>query len=326
MSYLLAFAGFAARRYGWRVDPGLVWPCVDVMTGIEYVLEMLTEPGAPVVFLTPAYPPFFVSVSSVRRAVAGVAMAGDAAAGWSIDLDGLAAAVRGAGALLLCNPHNPTGRRFTRDELLGVAAVADRFGVPVVSDEIHAPLVLDPAAGGHVPFASLDAEAALRSVCFHSASKGWNVAGLKAALLVAGSRQIAERLASPQLAHRAELTGIAGIAASIAAFEEGEPWLDELIGYLAGNHRLLQQRLPQVLPGARVSVAEAGYLAWLDLRDVSDLRGEPADDLLARARVALVPGPRFGQQYRGWARINLGTSRAILTEALTRFDARAQSR
>lgn len=317
-----SFAGFAARRYGWPVDPQLIWPCVDVMTGVEYVLDMLTEPGAPVVFLTPAYPPFFISVSSTRRAVSGVPLAGDAATGWTLDLDRLAVAMRDAGALLLCNPHNPTGRRFTRDELLAVAKIADRYGVPVICDEIHAPLVLDPASGPHVPFAGLDAEAARRSVCFHSASKGWNVAGLKAALIVAGSPEIAQRIASPQLDHRVGLTGIAGIAASIAAFDDGEPWLDELIGYLAGNHRLVQERLPQVLPGAQVSVAEAGYLAWLDLRAVADLPGEPAHELLDRARVALVPGPEFGAQYRGWARMNVGTSRAILTEALARIEAR----
>jgi cystathionine beta-lyase len=280
---------------------------------------MLTERGTPVAFLTPAYPPFFVSVSSLRRPTVEVPMA-DGASTWSIDVEALDAAVRsGAAAILLCNPHNPTGRRFSRDELLAVAAVADRYGVPVVSDEIHAPLVLDPAAGPHIPFGSLDAEAARRSVCFHSASKGWNVAGLKAAVFAAGSAALAEQLASPQLDHRSELTGTAGIAASIAAFDEGEPWLDELIGYLAGNHRVLQERLPEALPDARVTAAEAGFLAWLDLRDVRALRGEPAAELLARARVALVPGARFGADYARWARINVGTSRAIVTEAIERI-------
>lgn len=310
-----AFARFAQRRYGWAVDPALASTVPDVMTGVELAIGELTEPGDPIAFFTPAYPPFFLSVETTHRTVAEVPL-GD---GWRIDGDALARAVRsGAKAILLCNPHNPSGRRFTRDELMIVADLADRYGVPVISDEIHATLVLDRAAGQHVPFPTLDAESAAASVCVHSASKGWNIPGLKAAVLVAGSAQRRASFDAGALAELDERAGIAGVVAGAAAFDEGEPWLDEVIGYIAANHRFVQQAVPDALLGSRVAVAEATYLAWLDLRDTA-LEGEPADVLLRKAGVALVPGPSFGAGYRGFARLNVGTSRAILAGAVDRI-------
>ena len=199
--------------------------------------------------------------------------------------------------------------------------MADRYGAVVISDEIHGPFVLDRDDGEHVPFASLDTEASARSVCLHSASKGWNLPGLKAAIMVAGSERTRKRLESPALGELGERAGIAGVAAGVAAFDEAEPWLDDAVAYIAGNHRLVREVLPDALPGVRVRRAEATYLMWLDLRAVPALTGaaEPADVLLDRARVALVPGPQFGRRYTGWARMNLGTSRPILQEAISRM-------
>jgi len=312
--YVDAFARFAARRYGWTLDPALGATVPDVMTGVEYAIDRLTEPGDGVAFLTPAYPPFFLSVATTRRAVAAVPMAGDADAGWTVDGDALDAALRaGAKAVLLCNPQNPTGRVFGLDELSIVAALADRHGVPVISDEIHAPLILDHSTQ-HVPFPILSANC----VCVHSASKGWNLPGLKAAILIAGSRAIHDRLAGPALEELSERTGIFGVAAGTAAFDDSEAWLSDTVDYLAGNHRLVADLLPEALPGARVTRAQATYLAWLDLRG-SGLVGEPADVLLDKARVALVRGPSFGSPYRGFARMNVGTSRPLVQAALDRI-------
>jgi cysteine-S-conjugate beta-lyase len=315
-----AFVRFAERRFGWTPDPALVSTVPDVMAGVEFAISELTEPGDPVAFFTPAYPPFFLAVeTTTHRVVSGVPLAGDTQHGWTMDGDALARALRdGAKAILLCNPHNPTGRRFTRDELMVVAELADHYGVPVICDEIHATLVLDRTAGEHVPFATLDAESAAGSVCLHSASKGWNVPGLKAAILVAGSPARHKSLDGESLYELEERSGIAGIAAGVAAFDEGESWLDEAVAYIAANHRYVQDALPSALPGAKVTRAEATYLAWLDLRDAG-LDGEPADVLLDTARVALVRGPNFGAQYTGWARLNVATSRAILEEGMSRI-------
>ncbi len=313
-AHVEAFARFAARRYGWTFEPALASTMPDVMSGVEYAIDRLTEPGDPVAFLTPAYPPFFLSVAATRRTVAAVPMTGDAEAGWTIDGDALDATLRaGAKAVLLCNPHNPTGRVFEMDELRIVAELAARHGVPVISDEIHAPLILDPSTP-HVPFAGLSSDC----VCVHSASKGWNVPGLKAAIVVAGGRAIYDRLAGPDLDELSERAGMFGVAAGTAAFDEGEAWLSDTVGYLAGNHRLVAELLPEALPGAHVTRAEATYLAWLDLRGTA-IAGEPADVLLDKARVALVRGPNFGSPYHGFARMNLGTSRPIVQEALDRM-------
>lgn len=313
-AHVEAFARFAVRRYGWTVDPALATTVLDVMAAVEYAIDRLTEPGDGVAFLTPAYPPFFESVAATRRAVVAVPMAGDADARWTIDGDALDTALRsGARAVLLCNPHNPTGRVFTHDELTTVAELADRHGAPVISDEIHAPLIVD-ADAQHVPFAAVNPD----SVCVHSASKGWNLPGLKAAVLVAGTRAIHDRLAGVGFDELAERAGIFGVAAAAAAFEDGEAWLSDTLDYIAGNHRLVGELLPKVLPGARVTRAEATYLAWLDLRSAG-LAGEPADVLLESARVALVRGANFGVPYHGWARMNLGTSRPIVQEALDRM-------
>jgi cystathionine beta-lyase len=316
--HVQAFARFAVRRYGWAFDPGVAWTVPDVMTAVEFAIGAFTEPGDCIAFLTPAYPPFFVSVEATGRSVAAVPMARDADAGWVIDLDELARVLRvGARAVLLCNPHNPTGRQFTRDELAGVAEVADRHAAVVISDEIHAPLVLDHRSRAHVPFATLDAECAQQGVSLHSASKGWNLPGLKAAIMVAGGTAAHDCLASPMLDELSERAGIAGVAAGIAAFDEAQDWLDDTVDYIAGNHRLVQDLLPGALPAARVTRAEATYLCWLDLRDVVALSGtEPAAALLERAGVAMVPGPRFGSAYRGWARLNLGTSRPLVRAAV----------
>jgi cystathionine beta-lyase len=127
-------------------------------------------------------------------------------------------------------------------------------------------------------------------------------------------------LSAPALFELEERSGIAGVTAAVAAFDEGESWLDDTVAYVAANHRLVQAALPQALPGARVTRPDATYLAWLDLRD-TELAGEPAEVLLDRARVALVPGRNFGQQYGGWARMNLATSTAIVREAIDRIGA-----
>jgi cystathionine beta-lyase len=313
-AYVEAFARFAARRYGWTLDPALGATVPDVMTGVEYAIDRLSEPGDGVAFLIPAYPPFFVSVAATRREVAPVPMAGDAEAGWTIDGDALDATLRaGAKAVLLCNPHNPTGRMFTLDELRIVAEQADRHGVPVISDEIHAPLILDRSTP-HVPFRTLNANC----VCVHSASKGWNLPGLKAAILIAGSRAIYDRLAGPALQELSERAGMFGVGAGAVAFDEGEAWLDDTVDYIAANHHLVAERLPKALPGAHVTRAQATYLTWLDLRGTG-LAGEPSDVLLDRARVALVRGPNFGAPYRGFARMNLGTARPIVEAALDRM-------
>lgn len=308
-----AFAGFAAERYGWRVDVGAPVLVADVMVGLVAALEAVTEPGDGVVISTPVYPPFFRTLRGMGRRIVSSPLAYDKAAGFSLDLDRLEADfAAGVSAYLLCNPHNPAGLAFSEGELLAIAGLADRYGVRVVCDEIHAPLTMPGVR--HVPFGSLDADAAARSFTAVSASKAWNLAGLKAALLVPGPEAEVSGL-DPELPDHA---GLFGVLASVAAFEEGGVWLDGLRESLSRNGELVAGLMAERLPGVGFVAPRATYLSFLDFRDLG-LGVDPAELLLERGRVALVSGPTFGVEGEGFARLNLATSGEILAEAVDRI-------
>jgi cysteine-S-conjugate beta-lyase len=310
-----AFAGFAARRWGWEVDPAAVTAVPDVMVGVAELLRGRTAPGDGVVITTPVYPPFFSVIAETGRRPVEVPLPGPEA-GAGLPVDGIGAALAaGARAVLLCNPHNPTGHVARREELEAVGELAARHGALVLSDEIHAPLTFDGAA--HVPFASMPEPIAGRAITLTSASKGWNLAGLKCGIAVAASEEMRAALAGlpPDLSDR---VGHLGVLASEAAFEAGEEWLDALLDYLAETRRRLPGLLADHIPGVRWRPGEATYLAWLDCRGL-DLGDDPASAFLERGRVALASGPEFGAPGRGFARLNLGTSWALVEEAVRRM-------
>jgi cystathionine beta-lyase len=311
-----AYAAFSAERYGLDVDPTMVWPVLDVMRGVHLALELFTADGDGVVVNPPVYPPFFRTiVNAGRRVVEGPLWLDETTRAWQLDLESLEQAFTQATAYLLCSPHNPVGRVWPRDDLMRVAELADRHGVRVIVDEVHAPLVYQAAR--HVPFASLPSPAARDAIVLTSASKAWNVAGLKCAMAVAASTPVADAFRGLPDEIRIE-PSILGIAANEAAFRDSVPWLDETLGYLDANRRHLNEALARRLPGIRWSPPEATYLGWLDCRGL-DLGTDPAAELLARGRVALTSGPDFGTGGAGFARINFATSRAILDDALQRI-------
>jgi cystathionine beta-lyase len=306
-----AFARFAAARFGWEVDPERVRLTADVMTGVTELLRALTEPGDGVVVNPPVYPPFFSGTREVGRTVVEVPLL----AGGKLDLDGLDTAfTAGARAYLLSNPHNPTGASFERAELEEVARLAEHHGVTVISDEVHAPMTMPDAT--HEPFLTVTDN----GVVVTSASKAWNLAGLKCAVIVTASAGMHERLTErlpPSLPFHA---GHLGVLASIAAFDHGAEWLDALVAHLDRNRILLAELLQEHLPDVGYVPPEAGYLAWLDCRSLG-LGDDPAEAFLERGRVALSPGPTFGEEGRGFARLNFGTSSALLEEAVRRMAA-----
>lgn len=310
-----AFAGFASRRWGWEVDPAAVTAVPDVMVGVAELLRGLTEPGAGVVVNTPVYPPFFSVVAETGRRTVEVPLL-DADAGRRLPIAGIRAAfAEGTRALLLCNPHNPTGYVPQRDELLAVAELVAEYDGLALSDEIHAPLTL--AGATHVPFCSLPGAAAERAITLTSASKGWNLAGLKCGLAVAGSERMRGALAAlpPDLSHR---VGHLGVLANETAFAAGEPWLDELLAYLEETRSWLPGLLAERVAQVRYEPGQATYLAWLDFRALG-LGDDPAAHLLEHGRVALASGPEFGKLGRGFARLNVGTSRALVEQAVDRI-------
>ena len=317
-----AFAGFATARLGWSPDPDLVYPIPDVMTGIAEVLMALTPPGAGVVINPPVYPPFFFRLAMMgRKLVEAPLRRSDGPPGdgsrYDLDLDLLDQVLSAddVGAYLLCSPHNPVGRVWSRDELRTVADICARRDIVLIVDEIHAPLVLPGAR--QVPFLSLDHELTERVIIFTSASKGWNIPGLKCGIAVAGSVATATIL---QDRWDALLASHLGVLAAVAAFNSGRPWLDAMLAQIDENRVLLARLLGKHLPAVGYVPPEASFLAWLDCRRLG-LGDDPAAAFLERGRVALSPGPDFGQQGRGYARLNMGTSPDLLAEAVQRMAA-----
>jgi len=303
-----AFARFAQRRFGWTVDPARVLVVADIMSGVAELLAAAVGRGAAVVVNPPVYPPFF----TVARAVGCEVVEAPLGDGWRLDLDRLEAAfAAGAGAYLLCHPHNPTGTVHTREELAAVAALARAHGVLVLADEVHAPMTL--AGATHVPYLTIDEDA----LALVSASKAWNVPGLKCALAVAASDAGSAHLAKLP-AHVPFHAGHYGVLSALAAFDKGEAWLDALAAHLARQHERLAGLLAEQLPEVTAAPAQAGYLAWLDCR-VLGLGADPSETFLERGRVALSPGPTFGREGDGFARLNLGTSGELLAEAVRRL-------
>jgi cysteine-S-conjugate beta-lyase len=298
-----ALAAFARDRYGWTVDEGLIVPCGDVMSGVRFAVETLCE-AAPIVVPVPSYRPLLDVVALTGRTLVTVP---------ALDADRRlhvaaidAAFAAGARTLLLCSPHNPLGRVWTRPELEALRDVVLRHGARVISDEIHAPLVLPGAR--HVPYALLDGTAG-HVTTVTSASKAWNIPGLKCAQIVTGTAADRAALAAaPHVANHG--LGSLGIAATIAAYTTGRPWLDAVVEGLTRRREEVAALLAERLPQVRWTPPEGTYLAWLEV----PIAGDPA--VRARGAGVLVSrGPEFGPGFERFTRVVFATS----TERLRRI-------
>jgi cysteine-S-conjugate beta-lyase len=307
-----ACATWCRDRYGWDVDPDDVRPVADVLEALKISIEFFTPPGASVILPTPAYMPFVTLPAVLGREVLQVPMVEDGGRA-RYDLDALDAAFRGGGHLLVvCNPHNPIGRVLEPDEMLAVSEVVHRHGGRVFSDEIHAPLVYPEYR--HVPYASVSPTAAGHTLTATSASKAWNLPGVKCAQVILSNSEDRKVWSRHGYLHE-HGASILGVVANTAAYAEGGPWLDEVLSYLDGNRKALGDLVAELLPGVRYTAPEGTYLAWLDFRD-TPLAGKPAAQLLEHAQVALTEGALCGDAGRGFARLNFATPRPVLVRAV----------
>jgi cystathionine beta-lyase len=305
-----AYAGFAGRRWGWEVDPSQVTALGDVSAGVTETLRLFARPGAPIVINPPVYPPFFDWVPEIGSHLLEVPLVSG-----RLDLDGLEAAfATHPAAYLLCNPHNPVGRVHTLDELTEVVRLARLYRVPVVSDEIHAPLVLPGAT--FTPMLSVPGAADV-AISLVSGSKAFNLAGLKCAAVVTGSARMTEMVRRFPFEPNDRL-GHFGVLATVAAFNDGDPWLDALLTTLDARRSQLADLLRSRLPQVSWVPPEATYLAWLDC-SAYGTDEQPQQRFLAEAKVALVPGTNFGAVGAGFVRLNFATSPEILAEAINRM-------
>ncbi len=310
-----AFAGFARQRLYWSPDPSKVFAIPDVMSGIAEVVMAVTPPGSGIVINPPVYPPFFYRFGFTGRRVveAPLRQLGDGR--YDLDPEALdrALAQDGVSAYLLCSPHNPVGRVWSSGQLRAAADICQRRGAVLLVDEIHAPLVLPGAH--YVPFLSLDHEMTEQAFVFTSATKAWNIPGLKCGIVVVGSDQGAALLEEHW---EALVAGHLGVLASVAAFTESLPWLDAVLAQLDENRGYLSRLLGELLPSVGYHQPEASFLAWLDCRPLG-LDEDPAAEFLDRGRVALSPGTDFGRPGGGHVRLNMGTSPALILAAVQRM-------
>ncbi|WP_308467561.1 MalY/PatB family protein [Rathayibacter soli] len=319
-----AFTDFARRRWGWSVDPKHLSTTTDVSVVLVESLRLSITPGDPVVITPPIYPPFFDLVPEAGGSVVEVPLLDDGAT-WALDLDGIEAAfAAGARAMLLCNPHNPVGLVHPADQLARLAEIAAQYDATIISDEIHAPLchlssTATPtgADAPFTPFLSVSDAAREHGVAAHSASKAWNLAGLKCALFVTASDRMRTRLSAlPDEVHFR--TSLFGRIANAAAFAEGEEWLDGVLRSIRSNRALLTTLLTERMPEVGYREPAASYLAWLDLRALG-WGDDPRRHILKHARVALNAGHNFGAQGAGFVRLNFACSPEVLTEAIDRM-------
>ncbi|MAS54554.1 aminotransferase class I/II-fold pyridoxal phosphate-dependent enzyme [Nocardioides sp.] len=309
-----AYAAFAGRQFGHDVDPARVLPTVDVTAGVRLALDVAARPGG-LVMPIPGYTPQLDMAAIAGRERLDLVVDPDAERA-ELDLDLLERHfARGAAALLLTQPHNPWGRVFTRAELEGVRDVVERHQGFVVSDEIHAPLVLDGAE--HVPYLSIEGTAE-HTVSVVAASKAFNIAGLKCAQLVTASQRLSDTLASAPMA-RNDSWSVLGVAGSVAAYTHGDAWLDALRTRLSSQRDLLAELLASELPDARMRPLEATYLAWIDLRSYG--HDDPAALALERQRVKVAAGHDYHPGLPGHVRLNIATSPERLTEIVRRLAA-----
>src|ERR1700759_5654002 len=309
-----AVAGFAARRWNWDVDSTQVTAVTDVGVGVVELLRVLTRPGDSVAISPPVYAPFFdwVPESGARLLEVPLAHRPD---GWRLDLDALERAfATHPAAYVLCNPQNPVGRVHSADELAALVRLARLYRVTLISDEIHGPLVLPGAT--FTPLLTVPGAAEV-AVTVLSASKAWNLAGLKCAAVVTASPKLAAAVDRfpPDTRWR---VGHLGVLATVAAYTEGAAWLDDLLVTLDQRRAQLSHLLATQLPQVTWHPPEATFLAWPNCSAIGP--DDPArSQFLDRGRVALEPGLRYGAIGGGYVRLNFATSAAILDDSVARM-------
>lgn len=305
------FAERMTTRWGWTPDVERVHDLADVLQGVRIAIELLTGPGDAIALHTPAYHPFLNSLTEMGRRTVSLPVGADRVG----EVERIIAEERPR-LMILCHPHNPTGHRFDRPELERIAEIAEAHDLIVVSDEIHSDLVHgDPSdRARHLPFAAVSEVAARRTVTVTSASKAFNLAGLRWAVMHVGHDDLEERLRSfPD--HFFGAPNIVAVEAAVAAWTDGAEWLAAVMEVLDENRHRLVDLLAEHLPGSRYRMPDATYLAWIDCSHLGE--GAVPRDIFRERGVEVSPGPQFGSEGSGHVRLNMATSPAVLERIVT---------
>lgn len=318
-SYKEAIAHWMQSRHSWTIQPEWIQFCPGVVPALSLLVEAFTAPGDQVMIQTPVYPPFYQVVKDHGRELVTNTLLQNEDGDYVMDFDHLERSLSSGlvKMLILCSPHNPVGRVWTRDELSRVADLCIRHHVLVISDEIHSDLVFEQ--GKHVPYAALSEEAAQSSIICTAPSKTFNIAGLNTANIIIPNEQ--HRSKFRKALKRFALGSITplGAAATEAAYREGGEWLDALLVYIRDNMKLVHSYASEHLPEVKVYLPEATYLLWLDFRAMGMNSDELNRFLIHEAKLGLNNGAAFGVEGEGFMRMNVACTRATVQEALSRL-------
>ena len=312
-------ATFAKKRWNWEIDTDFIYTCGDVAIGMLEPTRMVLQPGEKIMLNTPVYMNMRNWANRVQAEIVDAPMAKDGMH-FTLDFDAIEAGYRdGVKVHYLCNPHNPTGTVFTAEELSRLADLAQKYGVMVFSDEIHGPIAYESNA--FVPFLSVSESARAVGIAVTSASKAWNLAGLKCAQIITADEKMKEIVDSMPRSARFSAS-LFGSHASAVAYTATE-WLDAAIVTLDRNRRFLESELSQKLPTVDYRIPDASYLGWLDVTSLN-LGDDPAATILEKGRLLLANGALFGPDSQNFVRINFACSEEIITEGVDRLKRASQ--
>jgi len=303
------------NKFAWRVKPSELVFLPGVESGFNMALKALVQPQQNVVVQTPNYPPLRHAPGNWGLNTVELAFVAQADGSYATPLDALRESLNGGGALLLSNPHNPLGKVFPREELQAVADICLAQDAWIISDEIHAELCFDGRV--HIPTASLSPEIAKRTITLMSASKAYNIAGLKTSFMIIQDPALLARVNHARCGMVDSVNPL-GLEATRVAYSEAGPWLTEMLAYVQGNRDYLVDAVRTRLPGVSINVPQGTYLAWLDCSALG--LADPQQFFLEQAKVGLSAGLDFGDQSKQFVRLNFGCPRALLEEGIQRIE------
>lgn len=307
------------KRYGWKVEPEAMVLMPGVTPGNNTACRAFGGPGDGIVMQLPVYPPILRLPDNVGMSRDAASLVRESDGRYTIDFDAFERAITPRTRMfVLCNPHNPVGRVFTREELLRIAEICLRHNLIICADEVHGDLIY--TGHSHVPIASLDPEIEARTITLLAPSKTFNLAGLKTSMAVIPNHALREKFMAARV-DMVQTGNILGYTAMLAAYRDGQPWLDELLRYLESNRDFLVKHVRSNFPGIEMGVPEGTYLAWLDCRRAGIPRNDPFTFFLESGRVAFNDGTTFGPGGEGFVRLNFGCPRSLLVQGLERMSA-----
>ena len=303
------------KRYGWQVSPEALVIVPGVVAAFNLACRSVAAPGDGILLQTPVYPPMLRVAGNLQAQMHAMTLTQQQDGQYGIDFDAFEAAIsERTRVFLLCNPHNPVGRVFTHQELCHMAEICERHDLFICADELHCDLTF--SGHQHVPIATLSPEIASRTITLMAPSKTFNLAGLKCAVAIIPDADLRERFRAMRVDLVPNMVNIMGYTAAMAAYRDGQPWLDALLRYLESNRNHLTAYVQTHLPGVSMAPPEGTYLAWLDCRQAAMPHHDPQTFFLDRAHVALNDGKTFGKGGEGFVRLNFGTPQALLQQAL----------